>query len=273
MNELLKYFNYKQFGTYASSNIEKIIFALIILVFFKKIENLIYKIIKKINEKLFSEKAVFTFFNSLTKIIIKLVLIVVILQLLGINLNGIFTLIGALGLILGFAFKETISNVCGGVILLSFKPFKVGDLVEFKNYMGIVKKIEIFYTTILTAQNEYVIIPNGNLINNEIKNINTNKIRRLDLQIGVGYNSNIKQVKKIIKDIIISGEDLFELSEEPIIGLTNLGASSIDFDIKVYVKYGKYNEAKYYLYEKLKEVFDKENIEIPYNKLDVNINK
>ena len=153
-----------------------------------------------------------------------------ILQLLGINLSSIFALVGALGLVLGFAFKETISNICGGVILLTFKPFKVGDLISYNSNIGTIKKIEIFYTTILTLQNEYLIIPNGNLINNEIKNIDVNNIRRLDLKVGVSYESDIQKVKNLILSIINrEKEKLFDYTiSEPIICLLYTSPSPRD---------------------------------------------
>lgn len=256
---------------YVKLHFFNVILAILLVIFFNQIANIFHKILCKVNSKILKEKAVRTFFNSLSNIVIKLVLLTIILQLVGINLSSIFALVGALGLVLGFAFKETISNICGGVILLTFKPFKVGDLISYNSNIGTIKKIEIFYTTILTLQNEYLIIPNGNLINNEIKNIDINNIRRLDLKVGVSYESDIQKVKNLILSIINrEKEKLFDYTiSEPIIGVVDLNSSSIDFDIKVYVKKGKYQEARYYILENIKKVFDENNIEIPYNKLDV----
>lgn len=275
INNIHKLLTYDNIKKYTTVNFFKLIIVLILIIFFNKITKLVYNIIKRINSKIFKEKVVETFFNSISKILIKVVLAVIILQLLGIDFSGIFALVGGLGLILGFAFKETINNVCGGLILLTFKPFKAGDLIEFSGYIGTVKKIEIFYTTMLTAQNEQVIIPNGNLINDEIKNINVNLIRRLDIKVGVSYDADIQKVKQLLLSIINSKKDqYFDFSiSQPIIGLSNLGQSSLDFDVKVHIKQGKYEKAKYYLLETIKQVFDENNIEIPYNILDVRVSK
>lgn len=273
--DILKFLTYDNIKNYLTVNFFKIIIALILLIFFNKISNLIYNIIKKFNSKIFKEKVVETFFNSISKIFIKIILAVIILQTIGIDFSGIFALVGGLGLILGFAFKETINNVCGGLILLTFKPFKAGDLIEFNGKIGTVKKIEIFYTTMVTLQNEVIIIPNGNLINDEIRNININEFRRLDIKVGVSYKEDIQKVKNLILSIIDAKKDqYFDYSmADPIVRLTNLGASSLDFDIKVYIKHGKYEDARYYLLETIKEKFDENNIDIPYNILDVRLSK
>ena len=113
---------------------------------------------------------------------------------------------------LGIAFKETLGNFCGGLIILTFKPFKVGDTIEYNNYLGTVKKIELFYTKMLNPQNELVIIPNGIITNTEIRNIKQNGERRLDLRIGVSYNSDIQKVKKILEQII-NMETMNEIQE------------------------------------------------------------
>lgn len=273
--EIYKFLTYENIKKYATVNFFKIIIALILIILFNKITTIIYKGIKKVNEKLFREKVVETFFNSISKILIKIVLVVIILQLIGINFSGIFALVGGLGLILGFAFKETINNIFGGIILLTFKPFKAGDLIEFGGYIGTVKKIEIFYTTMLTAQNEQIIIPNGNIISDEIRNIDINELRRLDIKIGVSYKEDIQKVKNLILSIIDEKKgEYFDYSiSTPIIGLTNLGASSLDFDVKVHIKKGKYESARYYLLETIKEKFDESGIDIPYNILDVHLSK
>jgi len=149
---------------------------------------------------------------SIYSILYYFILIYVSIGILGINATSITTFLGATGIVLGIAFKETLGNFCGGLIILTFKPFKVGDTIEYNNYLGTVKKIELFYTKMLNPQNELVIIPNGIITNTEIRNIKQNGERRLDLRIGVSYNSDIQKVKKILEQII-NMETMDEIQE------------------------------------------------------------
>lgn len=276
MEKIIKIFNakfsYDRIIEFLISNMFYYILAIIIILFYSKIRNTIYKILYKVNRKIFSDDGVFSFFYSVSKFVLNIVLLVVILQLLGVQLKGVVALLGALSLVLGFAFKETFANIFSGLIILTFKPFKIDDAIQYKGYIGIVKKIELFYTTILNFQNEHIIIPNSELTNNEIRNITKSDERRLDLTIGVSYETNIEQVKSVIKEVIYARqEDLFVLDQDLIIGLADFAASSLNVDIKVYVQKGMYLTAKYYILETLKVKFDELGIEIPYNKLDLYI--
>ena len=200
----------------------------------------------------------------------------------GININSITAFIGAAGLIFGLAFKETLANFCGGVIILTFKPFRVGDVIEFNKYIGEVKSIELFYTKIKTPQHELVIIPNGMITNNEVRNMTKEEIRRLDLRISVSYNSDIRQVKEELKNIVdeltktenMLEDDKYILSNpEAVIGVGELADSAIVFDVYVYVESDKYVKVKHLLNETIKIRFDEKNIEIPYPQMDIHINK
>ena len=160
----------------------------------------------------FSKVTILALFSTIIFILYYFILIYVSIGILGINATSITTFLGATGIVLGIAFKETLGNFCGGLIILTFKPFKVGDTIEYNNYLGTVKKIELFYTKMLNPQNELVIIPNGIITNTEIRNIKQNGERRLDLRIGVSYNSDIQKVKKILERIIKT-ETMDEIQE------------------------------------------------------------
>lgn len=270
-----EYFSIDKIIKYVISNFFYFLSALLLIIFYKKIYNFLISKITTFYKKVISDKGIRTFFTSITKFALHFILLFIILNLLGVNFTGIFAIVGALSLVLGFAFKEIMENVFGGLILLAFKPFKVGDFIEFKSFVGEVKKIEIFYTTLTTPQNEFIIIPNGNIINNEIRNLNVSQHRRLDIKVGVGYDSDIKLVKKLLNDMIEAKKDeLFYLDiAAPLIGMFEIGASTLNFDVRVYVREGKYLDARYYLYETIKAVFDENNIELPYDILDVNIKK
>lgn len=273
INQIKSHFNGDKFIDYILNNMFSIILAILIVVFYSKIIRYVMHKISKLFDRTFKDKGLKSFFQSITNIAIHFIFILFILSLLGVDFKGIFSILGAISIVLGFAFKETLGNVCGGLILLTFRPFKVGDLIEFKEFVGTVIKIEIFYTTLLNLQNEYVIVPNGNLINNEIRNININHYRRLDLKIGVSYNTNIKRVKEILEEIIAKRvDDLFYVEDEqPLIGMFEIGNYTLNFDVRVYVRPGMYLKARYYIYETVKARFDAENIVLPYNIIDVNM--
>nr|WP_314114533.1 mechanosensitive ion channel domain-containing protein [uncultured Leptotrichia sp.] len=166
-------------------------------------------------EKSNVDKSVASFLISIYSILYYFILIYSSIGILGINTSSITTFLGATGIVLGIAFKETLGNFCGGLIILTFKPFRVGDTIEYNNYIGTVKKIELFYTKMLNPQNELVIIPNGIITNTEIRNIKQDGERRLDLEIGVSYKSDIQKVKKVLERIVKS-ETMNEVEETKI---------------------------------------------------------
>lgn len=274
---LVDYFKHKytleQVINYIINHAFYFLIAIFMIVFYGKIRDFLTDICKRFLKKIFPDPSVSSFFISISKLVINGVLVFIILRLFGVNLTGITAIISAISLVLGFAFKDTLSNFFGGIIILTFKPFKVNDIIDYSGYVGIVKKIEIFYTKIINFQNEVIIIPNGNIISNEIRNIYYNPVRRLDISVGVSYSSNIDQVKALILQIIEAKKDeYFDFEErEPLIGLAEMGASSLNFDVKVFIKEGQYTHAKYYLNETIKKEFDKAGIEIPFNQLDLHI--
>ncbi|VWL85418.1 mechanosensitive ion channel family protein [Oceanivirga miroungae] len=259
---------------YLKTNGIKIIISILLILFYSKIKNKVISTLKNITKKLLSSNIELrTFINSIINILIQFILILFILSLFGFDFTKLAAMIGAISLVLGFAFKEVLSNFFGGLIILIFKPFLIGDLVQYSGEYGNVYKIELFYTTLITFNNEFIIMPNSNLINNEIKNINKNKARRMDLVIGVGYSSNIEEVKSTIAEIIEKEDKGLFIKDIPVlIGMTEIGASSLNFAIKVHVNPELYLDARYYLNEQIKTIFDEKNIELPYNIIDLQIN-
>ena len=196
-------------------NIFKLFIIYLIIKLGKIFKTRIEKIIRIILEKSNIDKSVSSFLLSIYSILYYFIIAYISIEILGINTSSITTFLGATGIVLGIAFKETLGNFCGGLIILTFKPFRVGDTIEYNNYLGTVKKIELFYTKILNPQNELVIIPNGIITNTEIRNIKENGERRLDLTIGVSYRSDIQKVKNILNRII-QEETMNEVEETEI---------------------------------------------------------
>ena len=212
MKELQKFLEWDNTIKFLKTNLFKLFIIYLIIKIGKVFKNRVEKILKIILEKANTDKSLASFLISIYSILYYFILIYVSIGILGINATSITTFLGATGIVLGIAFKETLGNFCGGLIILTFKPFKVGDTIEYNNYLGTVKKIELFYTKMLNPQNELVIIPNGIITNTEIRNIKQNGERRLDLRIGVSYDSYIQKVKKILERIIKT-ETMNEIQE------------------------------------------------------------
>lgn len=268
--DILKSFGGLKLVNWVTGHLIEIVISIIILYFFSSISIYLTNILDRIFLSKIKDKGVRTFLKSFSKSLVQIFLFYFILIILEINLTSLFALIGALSVVVGFAFKEIIQNIFGGIIILTFRPFKIGDSVQFKEFTGTVTKIEIFYTRILSFQNEIVIIPNGSIIINEIKNLTSQNMRRLDLMIGVDYGSDIEHVKDVIQEIIKDCQYTLE-NETHVVGVEEFAKSSINFGIYVYVLPENYRLAKFYILEEIKKRFDKEKINIPFNRLDVNI--
>lgn len=277
MKDFQKFFEWKNLSQFLQTNLLKIAIILVALKISGMLKKYVDKMLKSIMEKAKMDKSISSFLMSAFSILYYVALTYTLIGFLGIDVSSISAFLGAAGIVLGFAFKETLGNICGGLIILTFKPFRVGHMIEYKNYIGEVKSIEIFYTRIKTPQNEQVIIPNGMITSNELRNMTKEKVKRLDLKIGVSYKSDILKVKKVLREIIdeeIKGQDKLILrSPEPTIGVLALAESAIIFCVYVYTKSENYFTLQLRMNERIKIKFDENNIEIPYPQVDVHISK
>lgn len=269
--EIQKIIRLERFLDWLQDHLLFLIIAVVIIAFYKSIYRFLLRFFEKYILLSIPEASIQTFAKSVLKISLHLLLMYIIILLLGVNITSLVALLGAISVVLGFAFKEILSNILGGILLLIFKPFKVNDVIQINNYTGSVAKIEMFYTKIINAQNEMVLVPNGKLVSSEVKNFTVKNKRRLDLVIGVDYKSDIQQVKNILQDIVEQCE--YVLKEEKItIGLGELAASSLNFVLYVYVRPSHYMSTKLYLLEEIKKRFDEVFISIPFNQLEVWVN-
>ncbi|WP_068268208.1 mechanosensitive ion channel family protein [Caviibacter abscessus] len=252
------------------ADIFSITIGILLIIFYNKIRLFLDKISGKIFLKSNLEESIKVFIKSIINIGVNIILVIIIVKQFGFDLSAVTSLVAGLSIFLGFAFKEIIGNFGGGLILIIFKPFKIDDIIEYKGITGVVKQIELFYTTIVNFQGDMIIMPNGLVINTEIKNITRDPKRRLDLVISVGYNSNIEKVKNILNEIAQDCPLLLK-DTKAIIGISALNTSSIDFAFNVYVSSENYANAKFYLLETVKMKFDENNIEIPYPQLDLHM--
>lgn len=217
------------------------------------------------------DEALETFIMSLTGITLKIILLVIVATMFGVQTTSLVALLGAAGLAVGLALQGSLSNFAGGVLILVFKPFKIGDYIEAQGEGGTVKTIQIFNTVLNTPDNKVIVLPNGNLANDVIVNYTDQKHRRLDLVFGIGYNDDIKLAKKTLEEVVVSDDRVLKqkADHQPQIVVGNLGESSVDIWCRVWVKTDDYWDLKFEKLEAVKEAFDKKGISIPYPQRDV----
>ncbi len=210
------------------------------------------------------------FLSSVLNIGLKVLLLLTIVGILGIDTSSFIAVLASVGFAIGLAFQGSLSNFAGGILLLITRPFCVGDTVETNDILGQVAGIKILYTEIHTFDNRVVFVPNGNLANSSITNFTKNETRRVDFKFNVGYESDIKKVKEVIGKIVAKHELIFK-EPEPFIRMWEHGESELVFVTRVWCKTEDYWTVYYDLMESVKESFDKEKINIPYPQMDVHM--
>jgi len=195
--------------------------------------------------------------------ILKILLILTILSQLGIETTSFAAILAAAGLAVGLALQGSLSNFAGGVLIMIFKPIKIGDLIEAQGEIGVVKEIEIFTTKLVGLSNKEIIIPNGTLSNGTIVNYTTEGTRRVDLVFGVGYDSDIKKTKEVLMNVLTS-HPLVLKDPAPSVNVSELADSSINFAVRPYCKTEDYWTVYFGITENTKEALDAAGIEIPY---------
>lgn len=250
----------------------KLIYVILILVIGSKLIKIALKLITKGRAFNKLDKSVSSFLLSFLKITLNVLLFITIAGIIGIPSTSIITLLGSAGVAIGLAMQGGLSNIAGGLIILIFKPFKVGDFIDTHTDSGTVKDISIFYTTLVTPDNRTISIPNGSLANSSSVNYSKQTDRRLDIDIDVSYDNKIDDVKKCITKVL-DKEKRINKEKEIFARVTDYKDSSIRYTIRVWVSKDEYWDTKFDLLENIKKEFDKENITIPYNQLDVHIDK
>ncbi len=250
----------------------QVVIAIVIYVIGAKIIKYVLKLVRRSMERAGADEGVKQFLGTLIKYALYLLLITIILNLFGIATTSVVAVLGSIGVAAGLALQGSLSNMAGGVLILLLKPFRVGDyIIEDSNKNeGTVAEISIFYTKLVTVDNRVIMIPNGTLANSSMTNVSRMTKRRIDLIIGVAYESDIKQVKEILKNVAEAEEA--RLPEEEIsIFVSELADSSVNMGVRIWVATEDYWPAKWRLTENIKIALDEHQISIPYPQLDVQI--
>ncbi|WP_299397827.1 mechanosensitive ion channel domain-containing protein [uncultured Gelidibacter sp.] len=203
------------------------------------------------------------FLMNLLNWILKIILIVVVLGIFGIGTTSFAAILAAAGLAIGLALQGSLANFAGGVLIMIFKPYKVGDFIEAQGIAGTVKEIQIFTTKMTSPDNKEIIIPNGKLSNDNIVNYSTMELRRVDMVFGVGYDSDIKKTKEILMNELTSHPAVLK-EPAPLVRLSELADSSLNFHVRPWVKNADYWSTYYDLMESTKQALDAAGIDIPY---------
>ncbi len=248
----------------------KFIMAILILIIGKWLAGKVSKMVAKLLEKNKIDVTLIKFFDNIIYYTLMIVIIIAAAGQLGINTTSFLTIVGAAGLAIGLALKDSLSNFASGVMLIMFRPFKVGDVVDIAGTFGKVANIALFNTTMNTPDNKRVIVPNSSITSSVITNITANDTRRVDLVIGIGYDDDIKKAKQILTTIIQEEKRALE-DPKPTIAVLELADSSVNFAVRPWVKTDDYWDVYFDLTEKIKIILDQEGISIPYPQRDVHI--
>lgn len=212
------------------------------------------------------------FVQSLVNALLLIVVIVAALDQLGVNTTSLIAILGAAGLAIGLALQGSLQNFAAGFMLLLFRPFKSGDFIEAAGTMGVVEKISIFSTIMRTGDNKEVTIPNGAIYSGNIINYSARATRRIDMVFGIGYGDDMKKARDIIA-AVLAADDRILADPEPVIAVSELGASSVNFVVRPWVKTDDFWPVKFDLTEKIKQAFDDQGISIPFPQMDVHMHK
>jgi small conductance mechanosensitive channel len=210
------------------------------------------------------------FLGSLISITLKVILILIVAGMIGIETTSLIALVGAAGLAVGLALQGSLANFAGGVIILVFKPFKVNDVIEGSDHTGVVERIDILYTQLRTFDLRVVTIPNGQLANSSVINFTTKETRRVDMSVGISYGDNIGKAREVLLAMLKKDDRILD-DPEPMVVFTNFGDSSLDLSVRAWCKTPDYWPVFWDNMERIKTTFDEKGISIPFPQRDVHL--
>lgn len=245
-------------------------FGLIVFFVGSKIIQKFLKMIRRSMEKREMEMGVVSFIVSAGRIALYVILLVIVAQILGVAASSLVAVIGSAGLAIGLAMQGSLANFAGGVLILVMKPFRVGDYIIVGDVEGSVQKMDVVYTTLTTTDNRAVILPNGKLADSNIINVTREDKRRIDIQVGIEYGESIGKVKEILQRIVDS--QTARLTDMPVdVVVSELAESAVTMAIHMWVKPEDYWPTRWGMLEQIKEEFDRNQIVIPFNQLEVHV--
>lgn len=233
----------------------------------------VVKLVKLLMEKRDVNVSIRTFVGSLVDVVFMIVLIIMIISVLGIDTSSFIAIFASAGVAIGMALSGTLQNFAGGVMILLFRPFKVGDFIEAQGVTGTVKEIQIFNTVVHTGDNKVILLPNGPVSTGIINNYSRESLRRVDFTFSISYGDDFEKARKVLMELISQDSRVLDAPAAPFVELGALSASSIDLTVRLWCKQEDYWGIHFDLNKKVYERFPKEGLKFPYQTLTVNVNK
>jgi small conductance mechanosensitive channel len=230
-------------------------------------------LLKRIMEKHIDNVSVRTFIISIIDVVVMILLILMIIGVLGIDTSSFIAIFASAGVAIGMALSGTLQNFAGGVMILLFRPFKVGDFIEAQGVSGTVKEIQIFNTVVHTGDNKVILLPNGPVSTGIINNYSREDVRRVDFTYSISYGDDFEKAKKVLLKLIAEDSRVLDQPAAPFVELGALAASSIDITVRLWCKQQDYWGIHFDLNRKVYETFPKEGLNFPYQTLTVNVTK
>jgi len=248
----------------------KLLAAILVLVVGSILIKCLVKALRKSKMSKRADPTVHNFLISMIRIGLYVLLIVTLIAIMGVPMASIVAVIASAGVAVGLALQGSLSNLAGGIMLLIFRPFKLGDFIDASGFSGTVMDIGIFYTTLKTGDNKAITIPNGSLMNDSVINYSVHETRRVDLTFGVAYGTDVEKVKALLLEEAGKHDKALK-DPAPFCRLSKQNESSLDFVLRVWVNSGDYWQVNFDLLERINARFEAEGIKIPFNQVDVNI--
>lgn len=252
--------------------IARVLAAILIITVGIKIAKIIAKKYENSKSAARLNKTVRSFLKNVLAIVLYVAVVVCALVILGFELSVFSAALAAVGVTIGLALQGGLSNIAGGIMVVAFKPFELGDYVEAAGVSGTVTDIGIFYTTLTTSDNKKIVVPNGTISNTVVVDYSTHETRRIDFDFSIAYTSSIEDAKKVLLGCAKSDSRILT-DPEPAVMVTAHNESSVGIRLRVWVKNSDYWDVNFHILELVKVNFDDKGIEIPYNQLDVHITK
>lgn len=248
----------------------RLLLALIVLVIGLRVIRILGRAIDKGLERADTDISLRKFLDSFIRILLQVILVISVASMIGIATTSFVAILGAAGLAVGLALQGSLGNFAGGILILLFKPFRVGDFIETQGYLGTVHAIQILNTVIKTVDNKTIIIPNGLISGGSITNFSAEPQRRVDMVFGIGYRDDIKKTKTVLQRLVAEDPRILK-DPPPQIVVSELGESSVNFTVRVWVNSADYWGVYFDMQEKVKLTFDQEGISIPFPQRDVHL--
>lgn len=250
----------------------KLIGAIVVLIIGLWIANFLTKQLRKLMKVKNYDPSLQGFLSSMVSILLKTLVFIVVLGMMGIQMTSFIAILGAAGLAVGMALSGTLQNFAGGVMILIFKPFKVGDFIDAQGYMGTVKEIQIFVTILTTPDNKTIIIPNGGLSTGSLTNFSKEPKRRVDWTVGFGYGESYDKARDVVMGLLKADKRVLD-DPEPFVALGALADSSVNLTVRAWVNAADYWGVFFDFNENVYKTFEKEGISIPFPQMDVHVQK